>query len=125
MTPAEAAPYFAHPSQRRANMLVGDMPNHCQYLARDGVCLAFHSQFWWGVWQVHIGVLPEAWGKTVEPVKAILAAFWEEQQPTRIVAWMKESNRAVVALAKRAGFEIDGRLDLAEPVLMMGWTPCQ
>lgn len=124
LTPAEAAPFFAHPSQRKAAMLDdGPLPDFCEYRASGGVCGAFHPAFWPGVWMGHIGVLPQAWGQVDEAAARIVADFAAEQNAARIVGWVKESNRAMLAMCRRIGFEIDGRLPLDEPVAMLGWRP--
>lgn len=119
-----ARAYFTHPSQRRGAMIApNDLPAEgVEYWAKDGVCLIFHDAPWPGVIMVHVGALPSAWGRADEPAKAILRAAWDYYRPARIVAWMKESNRAVLAFAKRTGFTVDGRMDLPEPVIMQGWV---
>jgi hypothetical protein len=125
ISPADAVIYFAHPTQRRESFLPeGEAPpDWCVYYAKDGVCLAFHGQFWPGVYQVHIGVLPGTWGHTTEPVKVMLRQFAVDENAQRVVAWVKESNRAVIALARRCGFEIDGRVPVDIPALILGWRP--
>lgn len=123
ITAAEAEAYFAHPSQRKAAMLDGPLPDVCEYRAQDGVCGAFHLALWPDVWMGHIGVLPQSWGQVEPAAMAILRDFYEEQQPDRIIGWVKERNRAMLALCRRLGFEIDGRLPLSEPVVMLGWRP--
>lgn len=126
LTAAEALPYFAHPSQARWNELKDDLADWMQYRALNGVCIAFHPSLWPDVWMVHIGAMPQAWGRLDGDVKAILQDFAKEENAARLTAWVKESNRAVLALCRRIGWEIDGRLPLAEPVAMLGWRPqCQ
>ena len=93
------------------------------YRADSGACMAFHLNLWPGIWMVHIGVLPQALGKADAAVVRILTAFAAEVGAARIIGWVKESNRATLAMARRVGFEIDGRLPLSEPVIMLGWRP--
>lgn len=118
LTVDEALPYFWHPYH-------GDMRDNdwMQFRACDGVCGAFHQHLWPGVWMGHLGALKEARGRAVEPAKAILRAFAAEVAAERIIGWVREDNRATLALCRRAGFEIDGRLPLAEPVALIGWRP--
>jgi RimJ/RimL family protein N-acetyltransferase len=56
-------------------------------------------------------------------MRAILQAFALESGAERIVGWIEERNRAALAMCRRIGFEVDGRLPLAEPALMIGWRP--
>jgi RimJ/RimL family protein N-acetyltransferase len=121
ITASEAEAFFAHPSQRKAAMLDGPLPDWMEYRAEAHVCLGFHPAPWPDVWMVHIGVKPEGWGHLTDRTKRLLQDFWDEQQPTRIVAWMKDSNRAAIALARRVGFETDGAFP---GVIMMGWQRC-
>lgn len=121
ITAAEARAYFAHPSQRKAAMLDGPLPEWMEYRAEGNVCLAFHPALWPDVWMTHIGVKPRGWGQLTDTTARLLDAFWLEQQPHRIVAWIKDSNRAAIALARRCGFETDGAFP---GVLMMGWQRC-
>ena len=124
LTHTEAAPYFAHPSQQRASGLIGEPEDWMQYRASGDVCLSFHLNLWPGVWMVHLAAKPGAWGRCDGDVTAILRAFSAEVNAARIIGWVKESNRAVLALARRVGFETDGRLPLVEPVIMVGY-PCE
>ena len=120
-----ARAFFAHPSQLRASLLqsVEHLPDHLTYYAANGVCLATNWSHWPGVLMVHLAAHPSAWGRTTEPTRALLHEAWAEEGPDRITAWMKESNRAVQALCRRVGMEIDGRFPLAEPVVLYGWRP--
>lgn len=119
----EAREYFADRSQQQASRITPEtLPDEgFEYWADEGVCGAFHKAPWQGVWMAHYGVKPEQWGRTTEPARRILRAFWAHHQPERIVGWTLESNRAALAFARRIGFEIDGRMDLVEPVVMQGW----
>lgn len=71
----------------------------------------------------HLAALPSAKGHAVAPMRAILTAFTAEVGAHRIIGWVREDNRAMLALCRRAGFEIDGLLPLAMPVVMTGWRP--
>jgi len=91
-----------------------------EYWADGGVCVVFHNAMWPGVWGAHIAVKPEAWGYAVEPCRRILAAFWAEKSPGRIVAWVADGNRAALAFLGRVGAATDGAFP---GVVMKGWTP--
>lgn len=93
-----------------------------QFRALGGVCGAFHEHLWPGVWMGHLGALPGVYGVD-EATMAILRDFAAESRAARIIGWVKERNRPMLALCRRVGFEIDGRLPLAEPVVMVGWRP--
>ena len=71
----------------------------------------------------HLGVKRDALGRSDEAMRAILQAFALESGAERIVGWIEERNRAALAMCRRIGFEVDGRLPLAEPALMIGWRP--
>lgn len=71
----------------------------------------------------HLGVKKDALGRSDEAMMAILQAFALESGAERIVGWIEERNRAALAMCRRIGFEVDGRLPLAEPALMIGWRP--
>lgn len=118
LTAAEAAPFFWHKSHGDVSGL-----DWAEFRACDGVCCGFHPHFWPDVWVGHLGALKSARGNTLEPFKAILRAFAAEVGAERIVGLVNESNRATLALCRRAGFEIDGRLPLAEPAALIGWRP--
>lgn len=122
ITTAEAEAFFAHPSQRGAAMLDGPLPDWMDYYADGGVCGAFH----WlqdGVLMGHLGVIPDMWGGTIRPAKTVLAEAWADQEPARIVGWIKQENRAACRWVERLGFTLDGQLPLPDPVLMFGWRP--
>lgn len=125
ITRDEAKAFFAHPSQLRAAMLHSpeQLPESLTYYAHGGVCLATHWGHWPGVLMGHVAVMPSAWGRTTEPGRALLLEAWETEKPERIVGWVKESNRAMRAFCARLGMEVDGRLPLAEPVILYGWRP--
>ena len=122
----QARPYFWHKDQRIGDATAADMRDEGYvYLADSGVCLAFHDMPWPGLVMVHVGALRGAWGRAVAPAVAMLGAFWHVYAPTRILAWVRDANRAAAAFAARCGFETDGRMALPEPVTMMGWSECR
>lgn len=120
----EARDYFAHASQRTCDLNPHDFNDDwMQYRAQSGVCMIFHVALWPGVWMVHIGVNPAAWGQIDAACKKLLAEFQAEVRALRIVAWIPEANRAVAALAKRVGFTCDGAMPLpGGGVSMIGWS---
>jgi hypothetical protein len=118
LTAAEAAPYFKHPAQG----MVDEPEDWMDYRAVDGLCGAFHAHLWPGVWMGHLGALPGV-RRVDRAALAILRAYAAEVGAKRIIGWVKESNRPMLALCRRIGFEIDGKLPLAEPVHMVGWRP--
>ena len=121
---AEARAYFWHPAQRIGTATVDDLHDDgFAYYATGGVCLAFHDAGYPGVVMAHVGALPGAWGRAVEPARTILRAMAEEYRPELVIGLIRERNRAALAFARRCGFEQDGRLRLPEPVIVMGWTP--
>lgn len=94
------------------------------YWAAGPVCGVFHRHIWPGVWMVHIGVKPEAWGAADRFAKAGLAAFWADQRPEAVVAWVQDKNRAVLAFMRRVGFQADGVLRMPSgDVNMQSWRP--
>lgn len=123
ITAQEAARYFNSPSQRRASGLIDDPEDWMHYRATGGVCGAFHENMLPGVWMGHLGALPEAWGALDEAAAQIVGSFAAEKNAARIIGWVRQSNRPMLALCRRIGFEIDGILPLAEPVAMVGWRP--
>ena len=118
ITLEDAAKYWAHPSQRQD----GGLPDWAAYYAQDGVCIMLHPMPGVGVFMAHIGVEPRAWGHVTQPCKALLAEAMADLGAERFVTWIDENNRAVVALCRRIGAELDGRLPLASPILMYGWA---
>lgn len=114
-----AAEYFQHPNSALDG---AELPDGVEYWANGDVCLAFHPAPWFDVWMVHVGAKRRGWGRIDGDTMAILDAFWIAKFPKRIVAWVCESNRAVISFAKRLGFVIDGQFP---EVLMMGWQKCQ
>jgi len=117
ITVDEARAYFAHPSQH-VRVTPEELPDGLEYWADSGVCLVLHPTAAADVWMAHIGVKPEAWGKTTEPTRRILEAFWRAKQPRRIVAWIDDHRRAAIALARKAGAVTDGQFP---GTIMLGW----
>lgn len=120
VTVDEAREYFAHPSQHAFGMTEKDLPEDYTYYATGGVCLAFHSVLWPGVWACHVGVRPEAWGHTVRPSKALLRAFWVDMDPKAIIFAINANNRAAVSLAERVGGTLAGSFG---GLVVMEWRP--
>ncbi|MDT1061195.1 hypothetical protein RM190_04940 [Paracoccus sp. CPCC 101403] len=110
---AEARPFFEHPTQLRGAMLAcaDDLPEGVEYRACGPVCGAFHRAPWPGAWFAHYGVKPEAWGRLIEPARAVLTDFAHEADATLFIGWTPASNRAAIAFAKRLGFAVTGTLD--------------
>lgn len=119
ITVDEAREYFSHPSQHEFGKTEKDLPEWGDYWAKGGVCLVSHNAYWPGIVMVHVGAKPEAWGGLDEDVRSLLAEIWAAEQPTRMIAWISENNRAALALARRVGFEIDGYMP--NGVVLMGW----
>lgn len=123
---AEARPYFDHPTQRHAGMIdPADLhDNGIEYWANGPMCAAFHAAQWPGVLMAHHGCKPKAWGSAAILARELLLHVWGEKSPDLIIGWTKESNRAAVAMARRAGFVVDGKLNLPDgAVLMQSWRP--
>lgn len=111
ITVDEAREYFAHPTQQRASGVTPDqLPDDLQYWSKAGVCVAFNRGHWPDVWGSHIAVIPTAWGDTVEPTKAILAAFHAAENPASIMAWVDTTNRALMSFTRRVGYIEVGRI---------------
>lgn len=121
ITADAAREYFSHPTQIRKGGDPANLPAWAAYYAERGVCLLFHPMPSDGLWMVHIGVIPSAWGSVTGPARELMAEAWADLKMQRIVAWAPDTNRAVAALCKRIGFEIDGRLPLARPLTLYGW----
>jgi hypothetical protein len=127
ITAAQAEPFFAHPSQRRGAMLEAGavLPDWLDYYAHDGVCGAFHNALWPGVLMMHIGVMPQMWGRLDNAILDVVSMAISGRDVSRVIAWVLDENKAVLSLARRIGWTIDGRLALPEPVTMIGFNPCQ
>ncbi|KII11260.1 GNAT family N-acetyltransferase [Phaeobacter sp. S60] len=110
----QAREFFHHKSQQKASDITPeDLPGgDFQYWACDGVCGAFHPDHWPGVWMAHYGVKPEVWGRTVQPARAILRAFWMAERPQLIIGWTAENNRAALSFSRRLGFRETGKMTL-------------
>lgn len=120
ITAAEAREFFAHPSQG----LTGELPvDGVEYWADGPVCGIFRDFCWPRVLDVHCGVKPEAWGKTVPHARAILEAVWAFHSPDLIVAQSLESNRAVLAMNRRLGFDVIGTMPTPQRVVIQSWRP--
>jgi len=124
ITVDEAREYFRDPSQRLMGVTPENLPDDVEYRAIGPLCLIFHRALWPDVWMVHCAAKPEGWGKLDQPAATILAAFWAEVAPQRIIAWISETNRPVAAFARRLGFTVDGKMDLPSgSVIQTGWRP--
>lgn len=124
ITRTEARAFFAHSSQNKLPLLDVDAPENLVMYHADGpVCIVFHWAARQGVLHSHIGVKPEAWGKTEQPTLRLFHEAWADHAPERIIGWVNENNRALRAFCLRIGMVQDGRLPLPEPVLMFGWSP--
>ena len=123
ITAAQAAPFFT--TQRKGAMAgMESPPDWLEYYAKDGVCGAFHTAFWPGVIMMHLGAMPESWGRLDNAVQDVINMAIAGRDVHRVIAWVSDENKAVLALARRVGWTIDGRLSLPEPVTMIGFTPC-
>jgi RimJ/RimL family protein N-acetyltransferase len=60
-------------------------------------------------YQIHIAVLPSAWGKATDYLRAAIAWSWIHTPARRIVARIPVYNRLALALARRAGLAEYGR----------------
>lgn len=116
----EARAYFLHPSQQIEGITPENIPDEpFQYWAHGPVCGVFHPSYWPGVWAGHIAVKPEAWGNSRDPAQRVIDEFMAEQKPDRLVGWVKESNKPMLKLAWRLGFERDGIIPLKAGKLIM------
>jgi len=120
LTAKKAAAYFQHPAGGMDGVTFMPVP-WMDYRACDGFCMAFHWR-WPGVYETHMGALPGV-RRVDQAMKAILQSYALEKGAERIVGWIKESNRPALALCRRVGCEVDGRLPLVDPVVMIGWKP--
>lgn len=119
----DARKYWEHPTQHCRGCTGDDLQEWADYWADGPVCIMTYEVTWPGVLTAHIGVLPEAWGNAVEPVKRLLEEIWHEQGPERITAHMEEKNRLACKLVERAGAEIDGRMPISGgTIIQYGWT---
>jgi hypothetical protein len=116
----QAAAYFQHPAGGLDGVTFVDAPGF-EYRACDGFCMAFHWR-WPGVYEAHMGALPGV-RRVDDAMRAILQAYALESGAERIIGWIKESNRPALALCRRVGCKIDGRLPLVDPVACVGWEP--
>ena len=99
------------------------IPAWMDYRAEGGACMAFHESFWPGVAMVHLGANPRWWGALDGCVASLLREYWDDAKPKRIVAWVPARNRAVLAMARRVGFTVDGQMPLPDgEITMIGWT---
>ena len=119
----DARDYWRHPSQQ----VHGARPdaiddNGFVFYADGALCLAFHDMPHQGFVMVHCAMKPEGWGRSDEACRLLLREAWGDLSPHRIVAWVPEASRAVVAFARRVGFVRDG---VMPGIVMMGWTPCR
>ena len=122
----EARAFFAHPSQLRG-FDPADLPvDGVEYWADGPVCGVFRDFSWPRVLDVHCGVKPEGWGHTVPHARAILSAVWDHHRPDLIVALSHETNRAVLSMNRRLGFEVIGTMPTPDRVVLQSWRPsCQ
>jgi hypothetical protein len=108
ITVEAARAFFAHPSQQAFGGTEADLPDWMEYFAGDGVCLALHPAFWPGVWMVHIGAKPAAWGRIDAECRGLIGEAFKATGAVRLVGWIAEDNRAAISLARRCGFVRDG-----------------
>jgi hypothetical protein len=59
---------------------------------------------------VHIGALPELWGRATSFVKEGVTWVFENTPYTKIVSFAPECNRTAVFFGKRCGFKIEGKV---------------
>jgi hypothetical protein len=124
ITVGQAWEYFAHPTQIKASMIEPDQLPEVgfDYWASGDLCGAFHKAHWPDVWMGHFATKPTGWGNNIKHGKAILNAFWADQQPTLIIGWTPARNRAALAFTRRLGFELMGEMPLPDgKIIMQGW----
>lgn len=120
ITPAEAAEYFAHPSQQVQGITPENVPETgCEYWADGPVCIVFHGTAAQGVWMAHLAVMPDARGRLVEPALNVLKAFWAHYRPHLIVAWIEEHRKPAIAFARRLGARVHGSIP---GTVMLDWS---
>ena len=103
-----ARAYFAHPSQHSHGGTDADLPDWADYFAGDGVCIVVHPSFWPGVWMIHVGAKPGAWGRIDATCRGLIDEAFEKTGAVRLVGWIAENNRAAISFARRCGFVVDG-----------------
>lgn len=101
--PDEAMEYFPKGLMFRETRYDA-VPDGPLYLACDGVLGVFHGAFWPGVFMIHASARKEAWGRTTDPMRRIVAEFCRIASPLRILAWIPRRNRLAIRLAERCGF---------------------
>ena len=109
VTRDEARNWWEHPTQHRG-LDLNNMPD-LAYYADGPACLGVQIGFWPGTIVIHLGVKPEGWGKLVPHITKLVAEAAEDLSATRVQAWVYSTNRAVVRLALRCGFTLDGAFD--------------
>jgi hypothetical protein len=122
----EARAFWAHPSQHVGGSTPETLPDGdgVQYWASGPICGVFHLAPWPGVWMAHYGAKPEGRGRLIPHARAVMLAFWEAEQPERVIGWTRVDNRLAVAFARRLGFVVDGRMALPSgDLILQGWTP--
>lgn len=117
----EARPFAAHPSNHEFGFTHADLTDAFLYYAHGGVCLAFHTMPYPGVWMAHVMAKPEAWGNTTKPTIDCLLEFWAAIEPDHIVAWVNPCRRHAVALIHRIGGIKEGVM--ANGIELYGWRP--
>jgi RimJ/RimL family protein N-acetyltransferase len=59
-------------------------------------------------WEIHVAMLPTAWGRARAATRALFAWLWTHTPCRRLVASIPESNRLALALALDTGMRIFG-----------------
>lgn len=60
------------------------------------------------LWEVHIGLLPDLWGKAADVVKEFTGWLWEQSSCLRLIANVPIFNHLVRKLAIDSGFTVFG-----------------